>query len=322
MSRVSVLLVSYRTRELLLRCLDSLYTTTGGAELEIVVVDNRSDDGSVIAARTQFPDAIVIELAENVGFARAVNIAAAQATGEYLLLLNPDTVVHPGAVDALVGLAQACPEAGIYGGRTLRPDGSLDPSSCVGAPSLWSLACFAAGLSTLLPGSRAFDPASPGRRTPDVTRRVDVVTGCLMLVDRRLWERLGGFDPRFFMYSEDVDLCVRAARLGRRPMVTPAAAVTHHVGASSRTSGDRRVLVMKGRATVVRKHWSRPVAALGLALLAAGCGVRAAVARWSRRGEAAAWGDAWRRRSEWLPGYQPAGEVPLEDPTESTRKTA
>jgi GT2 family glycosyltransferase len=142
----------------------------------------------------------------------------------------------------------------------------------------------------------------------DDSREVGVITGCLLLASMDTWRALGGFDPRFFMYGEDTDLSLRAWAAGYHPMITPEAEVVHTIGASSART-NRRVMIMKGKTTVVVKHWSGLEGRLMVALLAAGVGLRAGLdvaARAVRRGGAESeWAGTWRRRSEWLAGYPP-----------------
>ncbi len=306
---VSVLIVSYNTADLTVRCLESLHEQTRGTSYEVIVVDNASTDSSATRIRAAFGDIEVVESATNLGFGRAVNLAAERAKGEYLLLLNPDTVVLDDALGALLAFARAHPGHGIYGGRTVRPDGALDPSSCWGVPTLWSLACFGLGLSTWRKGSALFDPESLGGWPRDSVREVGVVTGCLLLVPRQVFAALGGFDSRYFMYGEDADLSVRARRAGWRPVITPDATVIHHVGASSARRSDKMIMVMRAKITFVRDHF-RPgtsqTAALGLLTL--GVAVRAGLAvlagRLGRTSPTAdAWVGVWKARGEWQPGY-------------------
>src|SRR5262249_24325724 len=153
------------------------------------------------------------------------------------------------------GFARKHPEHGIYGGRTLNPDGSTNPGSCWGRSTLWSLFCFASMLSTAFKRSRTFDPETLGQRERDSVREVDIVTGCFLLVPKGTWNALGGFDPRFFMYGEDADLALRAAEAGLRPIVTPDSVITHEVGASSKVRSDKLILLFQSKATLVRKHW-------------------------------------------------------------------
>jgi GT2 family glycosyltransferase len=285
-------------------------------DYEVVVVDNASEDGTVEMVAAELPSARLVPLRENVGFAAGCNRAADEATGEFLLLLNPDTVVHEGAVRNLLEFARARPEHGLYGGRTLDPDGRVNPGSCWGAPSLWSLFCFATVLSTAFKGNRLFDPESLGGWQRDSVREVDIVTGCLLLVRRTLWEELGGFDARFFMYGEDADLGLRARALGYRPAITPDAVVTHEIGVSSATREDKLVLLFRGKATLVHKHWGPLRRRLGIRLLLAGVGVRALLEAVLRRvrgrdGRTSFWPEVWKARDAWVRGY---GEPAAADP--------
>jgi N-acetylglucosaminyl-diphospho-decaprenol L-rhamnosyltransferase len=314
-TEVSILIVTYRCHDEARECLASIYRNTSGVDYEVVLLDNASKDGTVEMVRSEFPQARLLALEENVGFAAGVNIAAAEAEGEYLLLLNPDTVVHEGAVRNLVAFAERQPEHGLYGGRTLRPDGTVDPGSCWAQQTLWSLFCFATMLSTTFKGSRVFDPESLGGWRRDSVREVGLVTGCLLLTPRALWQRLGGFDARFFMYGEDADLARRARELGYRPAITPNAVVTHEVGVSSATRPDKLVLLLTGKATLLRKHWRTPKREAGIALLLFGVGSRALIARLLFRragGRPNAWREVWRLRRTWLPGYPGTGLAALE----------
>jgi N-acetylglucosaminyl-diphospho-decaprenol L-rhamnosyltransferase len=308
----SILIVTYQCRDAARECLASVYEHAGGdVELEVIVLDNASGDGTAEMIRSEFPQVRLLALDENLGFAAGVNRAADEARGEYLLLLNPDTVVHEGAVANLVTFARNRPEHGLYGGRTLRPNGELDPGSCWGQPTLWSLFCFATMLTTAFKGTRLFDPESLGGWQRDSVREVGIVTGCLLLVSRALWEELGGFDLRFFMYGEDADLSLRARQRGLRPTITPDSVVTHEVGVSSSTRPDKLMLLFRGKATLFRKHWPAGKRELALGLLLTGVGLRALVSRLTgsaEGGKAGAWRPIWRARRDWLAGYPPVPE--------------
>src|SRR5690606_28786133 len=137
----------------------------------------------------------------NHGFAKGNNIAAARARGEYLLLLNPDTVVRDGAIDRLMAFAEREPRARIWGGRTLFADGSLNTSSCWRRMSLWNIFCRTAGLTGVFPRSALFNSEAYGGWDRGTERQVDIVSGCFFLIARADWKRLGGFDPVFAMYG-------------------------------------------------------------------------------------------------------------------------
>ncbi len=211
---VSVLVVSYNTREMTLDCLRSIVAETH-MPYEVIVVDNASLDGSADAIAAEFPKVHLMAETENHGFAKGNNIAAATARGEYILLLNPDTVVLNGAIDKLVAFARAKPEAKIWGGRTLYGDGTLNRTCCFQHMTLWKIFCRATGLAVLFRNHRAVSEAYGGWDMNDV-RSVDIVTGCFFLIPRRLWEDLGGFNLAYFMYGDEADLCLRAKKQFRR----------------------------------------------------------------------------------------------------------
>lgn len=302
---LSIIIVSYNTREITRACLRSLYEQTSGVTFETLVVDNASTDGSARAIAEEFPRATLLARDDNVGFARANNLAAERAAGEYLLLLNPDTVVLDGAVQRLLAFARANPAARIWGGRTLYADGSLNPTSCWRKMTLWSAWCRGVGLGSLFRGSRLFDPEAMGRWARDSVRRVDIVTGCFLLIRRDFWNELRGFDPAFFMYGEEADLCLRASRLGAKPMITPDATIVHLGGASEKVRGDKMVRLFTAHARLMRRHWSAPAAWAGVWSLRMWALTRAAAWRalaWLRPGgkaSAEAWSSVWRRRGEW-----------------------
>lgn len=294
---VSVVVVTYNNAADIARGLRSVHAGTARHPREVVVLDNASADDTVDRVRA-VGGCRLLASPVNLGFARGCNAAARSARGRYVLLVNPDAVLHPGAIDAAVDFAEAHPEAGPVGGRTLHPDGSLDPRSCWGRQTLWSTFCFATGLSTAFRGSTRFDPEALGGWQRDSVREVGTVTGYFLLLRHSAWIQLGGLDPAFFMYGDDVDLSERARRLGLRPTVTPDAVSEHEAGASS-TGEDRTVMLLRGRRTLMAKSWGRPRAALGLALLYAGVRLRSVAAGDPR------WPAAWRRRAEWARPYPP-----------------
>ena len=308
--QLSILIASYRTRDRTLACLRSIYTQTRDSRFEIIVVDNGSSDGTVEAISRDFSEVEVLPLENNVGYARAINLAAGRAHGDFLVLLNPDTVVLEGALDRLREFAFAHPGHGLYGGRTVRPGGTLDPRSSWALPNWWSLTCFGFGLSTAFPTSRYFNPEALGNWQRDSVREVGVITGSLCLVPRSVWNELGGFDPVYFMYGEDTDLSHRAARRGYRPIVTPDASIVHEVGASSATANDKSVLLMRGKATFLRRNWAGFLRTWGLTMLLAGVALRATLCRVGLVAQRdLGWPMLWQRRRDWIGGYPPPGPL-------------
>lgn len=302
---VTVIVVSFNTREMTLECLRSVYAQTTRTPFEVIVADNASEDGSPDAIAQEFPAARLVRSAENLGFARANNVAAREGRGEFLLLLNPDTVVLDGAIDRLVAFAGRAPDAGIWGGRTLDGKGRMDPSSAWARMTLWSALCRGVGLSALFRSWGLFNGEAMPVWARDSEREVDIVTGCFLLVRRDLWERLGGFDEGFFMYGEEADLCLRARALGARPRITPDATIVHYGGASDRVRSAKMTRLFCAKARLMGKHWGAGARLVGVAsldlwaltrLLATGsCGL------WSdgARDRAREWLEIWRHRRSW-----------------------
>jgi len=301
---VSVIVVMYRSRDHIEPCLDAIAGST--ADLEVIAVDNASPDDSAEILLATHPDARLVRSGDNLGFAGGVNLGAAAATGRYILLLNPDTVVSPGAIDALVAHADQFPDHRIYGGRTVDRTGEVDPRSVWGLPSLWSHISFATGLSTLFHDTRLFDPESLGSWKRDSCREVGAVSGGFLLVDRDLWEQLEGLDEAFFMYGEDIDFALRARAAGARPVLVPGAELFHDAGASS-TSADKRVMVMRGKTELAKRRWSGWRLRFARGCLIGGTALRGPGARVAsrllRRSGGQGWNEAWQRRREWQGGW-------------------
>jgi GT2 family glycosyltransferase len=304
---LSIIVVSWNTRAMTLECLDSIIAETRDTPYELIVIDNASSDGSADAIAAAHPQARLLRSDENLGFARANNVAAREARGARLLLLNPDTVVLRGAIDRLVRFAQARPEAGIWGGRTLFADGALNPACCWRDISLWNLFCRAAGLTGLFPRSALFNSEAYGGWLRDDEREVDIVQGSFFLIDAALWRRLDGFDETFVMYGEEADLCLRARAMGARPRMTPEAEIIHYGGASQTVRADRTVRLLKAKNTIIAKHWRNPARGMGLWLSAMWPLSRSLAGRAAGlvgRGDGGGvWSEVWRRRNEWRDGY-------------------
>lgn len=307
---VSIIVVSYNTREMTLECLQSIADETRCSH-EVIVLDNASADGSPEAIAEAFPDVTLIAETDNHGFAQGNNIAIREARGAYVLLLNPDTIVLNGAIDRLMAFAQRTPDAGIWGGRTLYGDRSLNPTNCWRKMSLWSLTSQFFGLSSLFRGSGLFNPEGYGGWPRDSEREVDIVTGCFFLIKRCFWEDLNGFNATYVMYGEEADLCLRARQRGARPRITPEAEIVHYVGASETVRADKLVRLITAKTTLVRQYfpaWQKP---LGLSLLRLWPWSRMVAARararitGQARHQAAAesWSEVWQRREEWRAGY-------------------
>lgn len=321
---VSILIVSYNTRALTLEALSSAVRETVQSSFETIIVDNASHDGSATALAQHPSKPHVIALHENIGFGRANNLAAKHARGRYILLLNPDTVVLDGAIDALVDFADAYPDAMIWGGRTVFADGSLYPTSCWGRMTLWNQFCRVTGLTGVFSQIEFFNGEGYGGWKHDTVRQIDIVSGCFLLIERNAWQALGGFDPHFFMYGEDADLCLRAQRMGAKPMVTPAATIVHLGGASETVRTAKMVRLLSAKASLISRHWHPLLSPVGQGLLALWPLSRAvaltcasAVTRSKGHRDAAkTWAEIWAQRAQWRSGY------PVHDLSDGVSPTA
>ncbi|MEL7048133.1 MAG: glycosyltransferase, partial [Pseudomonadota bacterium] len=191
------------------------------------------------------------------------NLASSHARGHRLLLLNPDTVVMDRAIDRLNDFANKNPKASIWGGRTFFEDGRLNPASCWGRMTVWNQFCRTVGLTALFSKSEVFNGETFGNWQRDSVRHVDIVSGCFLLIDTKLWNDLNGFAPIFFMYGEEADLCLRAKQKGARPTITPDAAIIHIGGASERVRADKVIKLLTAKSELIERHmsgWERAIA--------------------------------------------------------------
>lgn len=230
---VTIVVVSYNTRERLLACLDAIASRVSLSH-EVIVVDNASADGSAAAVRARFPAAVVIENVENVGFSRANNQGLRRGAGSYALVLNSDAEVAPGCVEALAAVLDGRADVGIVGPRTRFPDGRIQVSF---GPMLTPRAEWRQ--RHLVRGVQRGDPEAL-RKTEtmaSVEHEPAWVSGSCLLARRAAIDAVGLFDEGFFLYEEDVDLCVRVRAAGWRIVFTPAAEVVHHLGSSMPAAG-------------------------------------------------------------------------------------
>jgi N-acetylglucosaminyl-diphospho-decaprenol L-rhamnosyltransferase len=256
---VSVCIVSWNIKDLLRDCLNSLKAQAGNVRYETIVVDNASSDGSADMVRAEFPWVTLVDPKANLGFGRANNLAYQHSRGRWVLLLNPDTVVLDRAIEKLVRFADAHPEAGAVGGRTLKKDGvSLERSCCWGSPGLWPLFCKSLGLHIIFKNSPIFNREAMDYWQRDSVREVGVITGCCLMIRREIYEQTGGFDDHFFMYAEETDLCWRIRKTGGRLIFCPEAQIIHLVGESAKKATSNRLFhINRALLKLFRKHYGK-----------------------------------------------------------------
>lgn len=249
---LSIIIVNWNTCNLLAKCLDAIFQTVRASAYEIIVVDNNSTDGSVDMIHTQFPTVRLIENQQNVGFTQANNQALAASCGRYVLLLNSDTEVQPGALDAMVHFMDAHPAAGVAGAHLLNPDGSFQASH-TDFPTLWReiLTLSGLGRTLLRPSYPSYGPEV--ERGP---RRVGYIEGACLLARRKVVDQVGGLDEGFFMYAEEVDWCYRMKQAGWEVWYLPEVRIVHHGGGSSRQRKTRmEAELYRSRVRFFRKHY-------------------------------------------------------------------
>ncbi len=227
---LSICIVSRESRDYLRNCLCSIRDHTRRASHEIIVVDNNSQDGTVEMLRRDFPDVHLIVNNSNAGFAKPNNQALAISRGRYALLLNPDTVIQPGALDSLTEFADANPQVGICSPKILNRDGTIQLQCRRSFATPWDLICYFTGLARLFPKSRLFARYLVTYEDEDKIHSVDAVSGACMLIRRTMMEQIGMLDEQFFAYQEDTDYCFRAHQAGWDVYFYPPARITHYAG--------------------------------------------------------------------------------------------
>lgn len=243
---LSIIIVSYNVRADIARCLDTLVPVRAYVPTEVIVIDNASTDGSVSFIRDRYPWTVTLANTDNIGFAAAVNQGITQARGDYLLLLNPDTAVCAGSVERMLTFMQSHPTCGIAGGHLLNEDRTPQESVRV------------------FPSPRALLAESffPKKLRSSFAQRsepyeVDAVVGACLMARRLMIQEIGLLDERFFMYSEEVDWCLRAHQHGWTVYALPDAPVVHGLGRSSvDRPGEAFVELYRSRATYIRKHFN------------------------------------------------------------------
>ncbi len=256
--KISIAIVSYNVREFLYQCLLSVSRASANLEAEILIVDNASVDGSVQMVKQNYPAARLIENKQNVGFAAANNQALKQATGEFFVMLNPDTIVQEDTFEKLISFFDKTPDAGIAGCKILNPDGSFSVDSRHSIPSpmtaLWKMF----GLNRLFPGSKIFGRYNMTYLDADEIAPVDAISGSFMMFRNNVFLEAGGLDEDYFMYCEDIDLCYRVAHNGWKVYYVPETNIIHYKGESTKKNNiDYVINFNRSLYLFYKKHFHR-----------------------------------------------------------------
>lgn len=232
---LSVIIVSYNVSSFLDQTLATLADSARDFEHEVFVVDNASTDDSVGMVRRNHPSVRLISNSGNRGFSAANNQALRLASGRYILLLNPDTVLRHDTIRTMIGFLDAHPDAGGAGCKVINPDGTLQLACRRGFPTPGVAFFKLAGLSNMFPGSRTFGAYNLTYLDPDRVAEVDAISGCFMMLRKETLDRVGYLDETFFMYGEDLDLCYRIKQDGGKIYYVPATEIIHFKGESTKT---------------------------------------------------------------------------------------
>jgi N-acetylglucosaminyl-diphospho-decaprenol L-rhamnosyltransferase len=231
---ISVILVSYNTIEMTKTALHHLFSSLNDFEMEVIIIDNASKDHSAEILRHEYPQIRLIENKKNVGFGRANNQALPYIKGRYVLLLNTDAFVEPDTISKTVQYMEANPKCGILGVKLFGRDGVLQPS-CRYFPTPWNIFLNRTGLKSIFKRTRLVDDMSWDHAT---VRNCDWVPGCYYLVRKEVIDQVGLFDPRYFLYSEELDHCFAAKKAGWQVTYYPYTSVVHVGGESAKSDGE------------------------------------------------------------------------------------
>lgn len=254
--KLSVVIVNYNVSHYLLQCVDSLSHALRGTDSEVIVVDNHSRDNSVTLLRLYHPEVRIVENLHNLGFAKANNIAIRQSRGEYVLLLNPDTIVSESVVKGVISFLDSHPEAGSAGVRMLNADGTVAPESRRGVPTPMTAFYKLSGLCGMFPNSRRFGRYYLGHLPWDSPQQIEVVSGAFCMLRTSVLKKVGLLDEDYFMYGEDIDLSYRILKSGATNWYVPET-ILHYKGESTHKSSFRYVHVFyQAMHIFFRKHFS------------------------------------------------------------------
>lgn len=241
--KLTILIVNWNSRDYVRDCLVSVCATCSGIGSQVIVVDGGSHDGCGEMIAAEFPEIEFVQSPDNLGFGRSNNFGFAQARGDLLLLLNPDTVLQAGAVEEMIHALETSPQVGIVGAHLLNTDGSLQMFGIHFLPSPWNCS-----VDSDVVRRRWWAVKGPPDTGPPVV--VEAVSGACMLMNAATFRRVGGFSPQYFMYGEDMDLCKKVTSLGLEIWYAPNARVVHHGGCSSAKEFDHYPVVM-----IREAHW-------------------------------------------------------------------
>ena len=245
---LSIIIVNWNSWEVLRNCLESLRQHAADVAHEVVVIDNHSADASVANLRRDYPEVTLLALNANVGFPKANNLGFAQARGQYFLALNPDTMVHPGAIQASIRFLEHHADYACVGVKTLKPNGKVQFCCARQYPTLRGVMANILMLDKVLPGATWLQSVDMTFWDHQDSRDVDMLSGSYMMFRRMIYETLGGLDERVLMFLEDVEFCLRLRKNGFRIRYLGEVSITHYVGQSTAKATPRPIAELRYKA--------------------------------------------------------------------------
>ncbi|OGG27115.1 hypothetical protein A2960_01045 [Candidatus Gottesmanbacteria bacterium RIFCSPLOWO2_01_FULL_39_12b] len=231
---LSIIIVNYNTYNYIRQCVGSIYESNKILKnTEIIVIDNASSDNSVNLLKQEFHSLIVIANSQNIGFSAANNIGIRRASGKFILLLNPDSLVKKNTLETILKFMTQNPDVGVSTCRVELPTGQLDDACHRGFPTPWNSFCEFTGISSIFPKSVLFNGYHLGYRNLDQVHQIDSCAGAFMFVNRNALDQVGCLDEDYFWYGEDLDLCYRLKLAGWKIIFFPSTSVIHYKGVSS-----------------------------------------------------------------------------------------
>jgi GT2 family glycosyltransferase len=251
---ITIIIVSWNVQELIVNCIKSIFEKTRENKFELIVVDNYSTDMSVKVVKSVFPQVTVIENSSNVGYSRAINSAILKSSGEYILILNPDTVIADDICKIFINFMKMNLNVGAVGGKAILPNGSIDYCSARNLPSMLSQIFELTYLSKIWPQNRILGRYDMKYWDHNSARKVEFLSGQLIMIRRKVIDNIGPLDENFFLYYEDADLCRRVLRAGWDIQYLPEATIIHYESQSVKGHPARKELYLEMFRSMLKYH--------------------------------------------------------------------
>jgi GT2 family glycosyltransferase len=228
--QLSIIIVTHNAKDFLRNCLKSVFEKIKNLSFEVLVVDNASSDGTFEMLKNEFPQVNAIFSKENLGFAKANNLAIKEAKGKYIFLLNPDTILLDENFEKLIDFAQKNPDVGAIGPKVLNSDLTIQHQCKRGFPTPWNIFCYLSGLAKIFPKSKIFAGYLLTYLDTEKIQEVDSLSGCAMVVKREVIEKVGMMDEDYYLYGDDLDWCYRIKSAGWKVVYFPETKIIHYGG--------------------------------------------------------------------------------------------